>query len=59
MVWAVEKSKVERMRRRSRMCQLQDLQMEDMCSLKERLLSKRTPRLRADEVGVIVVLELI
>lgn len=37
------------------MCQLQDLQTEEIWSLKERLLSKRMPRLRAEWIGLMIV----
>ena len=58
MVLAEAESKVERMRQRSRMCQLQDLQTAEIWSLKDKLESNRMPRLRAVDMGLITVAEL-
>ena len=39
------------------MCQLQDLQRDEIWSLKVRLVSNRMPRLRAEETGLMTVFE--
>ena len=51
MVLVVFRSREERMRQRSWICQLEDLQTEEICLSKERWLSKRMPRLRAVSIG--------
>ena len=56
MVLVVLRSRVERIRQRSWMCQFEDLQTEEIWLSKERWLSKRMPRLRAVFVGWMTVL---
>mgnify|MGYP003519352663 CR=1 FL=1 len=51
MVLVVFRSREERMRQRSWICQLEDLQTAEICLSKERWLSKRMPRLRAVAIG--------
>ena len=55
MVLAVLRSRVFRMRRRSRICQWQDLQTDEIWSLKVRLVSNRMPRLRVVDTGLMIV----
>ena len=56
MIRAVDWSMVLLIRLRSRIWYRQDLEIADMCSVKERFESNMTPRLRADLAGEIVTL---